>query len=82
MAMTWRAPAASAPSSADEADAAEADDGDALPSFICAQLIAAPTPVSTAQPNSAATSSGRSGSTLTSEPRLHTAYSAKQETPT
>ena len=30
-----------------------------LPGWICAVLITAPTPVTTAQPNSAATSSGR-----------------------
>src|SRR4051812_2156751 len=44
-------------------------------------LITAPTPVSTAQPNSAASSSGSSGSTLTSERRDTVAYSAKPETP-
>jgi hypothetical protein len=52
------------------------------PRRIAAELIAAPTPVNTAQPNTAATSDARSGVTLTSEPRLTTAYSAKHDTPT
>ena len=46
------------------------------PGWICAVLITAPTPVTTAQPNSAATSSGRLGSITTIEPRSTTAYSA------
>ena len=46
------------------------------PGWICAVLITAPTPVTTAQPNSAATSSGRVGSMTTTEPRSTTAYSA------
>ena len=46
-----------------------------------AVLTTAPTPVSTAQPKSAASSSGRSGSMLTSERRETTANSAKPETP-
>ena len=47
-----------------------------LPGWIFAVLITAPTPVTTAQPNSAATSSGRVGSMTTTEPRSTTAYSA------
>ena len=47
-----------------------------LPGWICAVLITAPTPVTTAQPNSAAMSSGRVGSITTTEPRSTTAYSA------
>ncbi len=41
----------------------------------------APTPVITAQPNSAAMSWGVEGSTTTTLPRFTTAYSAKHETP-
>ena len=61
-----------------EADAAEAEDGDAVVrARPCALLTAAPTPVSTAQPNSAAISKGSSGSTLTAECAETTTWSAK-----
>ena len=51
------------------------------PAGTCAVLTTAPTPVSTAQPNSAASSNGSSGSILTSERRDTTAYSANAEQP-
>jgi hypothetical protein len=41
----------------------------------------APTPVKTAQPNSAASSNGNSGSIFTSDRRDTTAYSANAEQP-
>ena len=47
-----------------------------LPGRTCAVLITAPTPVTTAQPNRAAMSSGRVLSITTTEPRSTTAYSA------
>ena len=49
------------------------------PAGTFAVLTTAPTPVSTAQPNSAASSSGSSGSILTSERRETVAYSANAE---
>jgi hypothetical protein len=51
------------------------------PGSTLAVFTTAPTPVSTAQPNRAACSSGTSGSILTSELREQVAYSAKAETP-
>ena len=47
-----------------------------LPGSILPVFTTAPTPVTTAQPNSAATSSGRLLSMTTIEPRSTTAYSA------
>ena len=47
-----------------------------LPGSILPVFTTAPTPVTTAQPNSAATSSGRLRSITTTEPRSTTAYSA------
>ena len=44
-------------------------------------LTTAPTPVSTAQPNRAASSSGRSGSIFTQDSRATTAWVAKAATP-
>ena len=65
-----------------EADAAEAEDRDALARLrSAAALTTAPTPVSTAQPNSAAISNGSSGSTFTAERSETTMWSAKAETP-
>ena len=51
------------------------------PSRTCAVLTTAPTPVSTAQPNSAASSSGTLESIFTSECRDSVAYSANTEQP-
>ena len=51
------------------------------PAGTFAVLTTAPTPVSTAQPKSAAWSSGSSGSTFTSERRDTVAYSANADTP-
>ncbi len=48
---------------------------------IDAVLTTAPTPVITAQPNSAASANGRVGSTRTSDRRDTVAHSAKPETP-
>jgi hypothetical protein len=44
-------------------------------------LVAAPTPVSTAQPNNAAISNGRSSSTLIADCVDTTMWSANAETP-
>ena len=82
MAMIWRAPAAMGADQRRQADAAQADDRHAArPTRTCAVLTTAPTPVSTAQPNSAASSSGTSGSILTTEWRDTVAYSANTEQP-
>ena len=51
------------------------------PCGIAAVLTTAPTPVITAQPNSAASAKGRSDGTRTSEFAASTAYCAKPETP-
>ena len=64
-----------------QADAAEADDGKRRACDIAAVLTTAPTPVITAQPNSAASANGRSGSTRTSERRETVVNSANPETP-
>ncbi len=82
MATIWRAPAACAPSSADNPTPPRPTIATVAPRGMRALLMAAPTPVSTAQPNRAAMSRGSSGSIFTRVPRETTAYSAKQDTPT
>ena len=63
--MIWRAPATLAPSTALKPTPPRPTTATDWPGSIFAVLIAAPTPVSTAQPNNAARSSGRSGSIFT-----------------
>ena len=79
--MIFCAPATRAPSMHERPTPPSPITATTSPGRTPAVLIAAPTPVCTAQPNIAASSSGTLGSILTSEERAMTAYSAKQETP-
>ena len=81
IAMIWLAPAAAAPSSALRPTPPRPTTATVAPGNTFAVLSAEPTPVSTAQPNIAASSNGSVASTLTTEPRFTTAYSANAETP-
>ena len=77
-----RAPEATAPSTEARPTPPRPTTATVVPARTCAVLTTAPTPVSTAQPKSAASSSGRSfGSTFTAERRETTAYSANAEQP-
>src|SRR4029077_14715511 len=64
-----RAPAATAPSSAARPTPPSPTTATADPALTPAVFTTAPTPVNTAQPNRAASSNGRSESTLTTERR-------------
>ena len=77
----WRAPASLAPSTTLRPTPPRPTTATDWPGSTLAVLTTAPTPVSTAQPNSAASSSGRSGSILTQDSRAATAWVAKAETP-
>ena len=81
-ATTWLAPATCAPNSALSPTPPRPTTATRAPGNTCAVLSAAPTPVSTAQPNSAASSNGRLRSIFTTEPRFTTQYSANADTPT
>ncbi len=77
----WRAPARLAPSKAENPTPPSPTTATVEPGETRAVLSTAPTPVSTAQPKSAASSNGNSGSILISECRDTVAYSAKAEQP-
>ena len=79
--MIWRAPASFAPRTALKPTPPRPTTATDCPGSSFAVLTTAPTPVSTAQPNSAASSSGRSGSIFTHDSRATTAWVAKAETP-
>ena len=79
--MTRAAPQATAPSRALRPTPPSPTTATVSPARTFAVFTAAPTPVSTAQPNSAAISCGISASIFTSEWREITACSAKAETP-
>jgi hypothetical protein len=81
MATTSRAPAATAPRSEQSPTPPNPITATEAPAWTRAVFTTAPTPVSTAQPNRAASSSGSSGSTFTSDRRETVAYSAKPDTP-
>ena len=81
MATTCAAPDAKAPRTEDRPTPPSPITAAVWPGCRRAVFTTAPTPVSTAQPNSAASSSGRSGGSLTRERRDTTAYSAKAEQP-
>ena len=75
------APAHTAPSTAASPTPPSPITAAVCPIASFAVLTTAPTPVSTAQPNSAASASGSSGSIFTSERRDTVAYSANAEQP-
>ena len=80
-AITRDAPAAIAPSTAASPTPPSPTTATDCPARTPAVFTTAPTPVSTAQPNSAASCNGRSRSTLTSDRRETTAWVAKAEQP-
>jgi hypothetical protein len=75
------APASRAPSSAARPTPPGPNTATWWPISMSALLTAAPTPVSTAQPNSAAISNGRSFGTFTADRALTTMWSANALTP-
>src|SRR5262245_12981875 len=81
IATTRDAPAATAPMSDASPTPPRPMTATLAPAGTFAVLTTAPTPVSTAQPNSAAWSSGSSGSILTIDRRDTVAYSANADTP-
>ena len=81
MATTCDAPDATAPSTDDKPTPPRPITAAVWPGCKRAVLTTAPTPVSTAHPNSAASSSGKSAGSLTRDLRDTTAYSANAEQP-
>ena len=81
MATIALAPEASAPSSDASPTPPRPMTATVEPARTCAVFTTAPTPVSTAQPKSAASSSANSGSIFTAERRETTAASANAEQP-
>jgi hypothetical protein len=75
------APAVRAPSSAARPTPPSPNTATLSPILTRAELTAAPTPVSTAQPNSAAISNGSELSTFTADLADTTTWSANAETP-
>ena len=80
-AMIWRAPASLAPRTTLRPTPPKPTTATDWPGSSLAVLTTAPTPVSTAQPNKAASSSGRSGSIFTQDSRATTAWVEKAATP-
>ena len=81
MATSVPAPASRAPNSAARPTPPRPNTATLWPVCTSAELTTAPTPVSTAQPNSAATSKGRASGIFTAEWVLTTMCSAKADTP-